>query len=78
VRSESFDKGNTSKSKFEKRKSNKFYHCCRKSGHVISECFKLTNKREKQDNSHPQPHEPTKATFVKFDYDGDVFVCNLY
>ena len=39
VRGESFDKGNISKSKFERRKSNKFCSYCRKLGHVMSECF---------------------------------------
>jgi len=68
VRGESFDKGNTSKSKFENRKSNKFCRYCRKPGHVISECFKLKNKREKEeDNSHSHPHE------TESDSDDDVF-----
>jgi len=59
--------------KFENRKSNKFYRYCRKSGHVSSECFKLKNKREKEeDNLHSHPPKPAKATFVESDSDGDV------
>ena len=48
VRGESFDKGNTFKLKFERHKSNKSCRYCRKSGHLIFECFKLKNKREKE------------------------------
>jgi len=73
MRGESFDKGSTSESKFENRKSNKFCHYCRKSGHVISGCFKLKNKSEnEEDNSHSHPHKPAKATFVESNFDGDV------
>lgn len=39
VRGKSFDKGNISKSKFERRKSKKSYSYCRKSGHVIVNVF---------------------------------------
>ena len=78
VRGEYFNKGNTSESKFGNRKSNKFCRYCRKSGHVIFECFKLKNKRHKEeDNSHSHPHEPTKATFVESDFDGDVCLLSL-
>jgi len=36
MRGKSFDKGNTNNSKFERRKSNKTYRYCRKSGYVTS------------------------------------------
>ena len=75
MRGESFDKGNTSKSKFERRKFNKSCHYCSKSGHVIFECFKLKNKREKEeDNSHSHSHEPARATFVESNYNGDIYL----
>jgi len=41
VRGESFDRGNTSKSKFERHKSNKSCRYYRKSRHVICKYFKL-------------------------------------
>ena len=56
IRGESFQKGNTNKSKFEGHKSNETCRYYRKPGHVISECFKLKNKREKEEkNNQPQP-----------------------
>lgn len=73
VRGESFNKGNISKSKFERRKSKKSCNYCRKSGHVICKCFQLKNKREKEkDNSHAHPHEPVKVTLVESEFDGNV------
>ena len=73
VRGKSYGNGTTAKSQVGRPGSNKFFHYCRKTRHVVSECFKLKNQREKEESNTPShSNEAATATFVESDSDGDV------
>ena len=58
------------KSKSTRRKSNKLCKYCRKPGHLIVECYKLKNKKEKEEKNN----QPTEASVVDSGSDGDALL----
>lgn len=75
VRGRSQERGSTHKKKFRSKsrgyKSNITCRYCKKSGHEISECYKLKNKKEKEEKSK-QPQKSAKSSFIETDSKGDL------
>ena len=51
-------------------KSNKLYKYCKKPGHLAAECYKLKNKKEKEEKNN----QPTEASVVDSGSDGDALL----
>jgi len=60
-----------SRSKARGRKSSKFCKYCRKTRHIVVECYKLNNKKEK-DNNHS-----AEAAIANSGSDGDVLLVTI-
>ena len=43
----------------------------RKQGHLVDECYRLKNKKEK-DEKNKQPQKPNEASIFDFESNGDV------
>jgi len=49
--------------------ASKAYNYYSKLGHIVANCWKLQNKREKKEDSS---HEPAEVSFAESDSDGDI------
>jgi len=74
VRGRTYEKDGTSKrssrSKSKGRKSSKFYKYCRKQRYLVDECYKLKNKKEKDEENN----QSAEASIVDSRSDGDVLL----
>ncbi|KAL8158649.1 hypothetical protein V2J09_000186 [Rumex salicifolius] len=72
----SHDGKNSRKSRSKSRPKNTQKSCkyCKKQGHEIAECFKLKNKKLKEDSNQDKSSEKSEASVVANDSEGDVFL----
>ncbi|KAL8166893.1 hypothetical protein V2J09_008392 [Rumex salicifolius] len=63
-----------SRSKCRPKNTHKSYKYCKKQGHEIAECFKLKNKKLKEDSNQDKSSEKSEASVAANDSEGDVFL----
>nr|GEU67069.1 retrotransposon protein, putative, Ty1-copia subclass [Tanacetum cinerariifolium] len=75
-RGESSDKNKKHQSQSRGKYSNKSCKYCKKLGHIVSDCYKLKNKleREGKGNNEKKPEKASEVAIAKGDYDGDVYL----
>ncbi|GJR33042.1 retrovirus-related pol polyprotein from transposon TNT 1-94 [Tanacetum coccineum] len=73
---ESSNKNKKNQSQSRGKYSNKSCKYCKKLGHVVSDCYKLKNKleREGKGNNEKKPEKSAKVAIAKGDSDGDVYL----
>ena len=80
VRGRNQEKGRNNKYKSRSKsrsKNSKYCRYCKKNGHEISECYKLKNKRDREDKGNgKQPEKSVEANIVEIESDGDCFVAS--
>nr|GFA25515.1 retrovirus-related Pol polyprotein from transposon TNT 1-94 [Tanacetum cinerariifolium] len=82
ARGRSSDRGETSnknkkhRSQSRGKYSNKSCKYCKKLGHIVSDCYKLKNKleREGKGNNEKKPKKTAELATAKGDFDGDVYL----
>nr|GEW71301.1 retrovirus-related Pol polyprotein from transposon TNT 1-94 [Tanacetum cinerariifolium] len=75
-RGESSNKNKKHRSQSRGKYSNKSCKYCKKLGHIVSDCYKLKNKleRECKGNNEKKPEKAAKVTIAKGDSDDDVYL----
>ncbi|GJS41666.1 retrovirus-related pol polyprotein from transposon TNT 1-94 [Tanacetum coccineum] len=75
-RGESSNKNKKHRSQSRGKYSNKSCKYCKKLGHIVSDCYKLKNKleREGKGNNKKKPEKAAEVAIAKGDYDGDVYL----
>nr|GEX59191.1 retrovirus-related Pol polyprotein from transposon TNT 1-94 [Tanacetum cinerariifolium] len=75
-RGESSNKNKKHQSQSRRKYSNKSCKYCKKLGHIVSDCYKLNNKleREGKGNNEKKPEKATGVAIAKGDSDGDVYL----
>nr|GEY14218.1 retrovirus-related Pol polyprotein from transposon TNT 1-94 [Tanacetum cinerariifolium] len=82
ARDRSFDRGESSnknkkhRSQSREKYSNKSCKYCKKLGHIVSDCYKLKNKleREGKGNNKKKPEKAAEVAIAKGDSNGDVYL----
>ncbi|GJU96176.1 retrovirus-related pol polyprotein from transposon TNT 1-94 [Tanacetum coccineum] len=75
-RGESSNKNKEHRSRSRGKYSNKSCKYCKKLGHIVSDCYKLKNKleREGKGNNEKKPEKAAEVAIAKGDSDGDVYL----
>ncbi|GJT50954.1 retrovirus-related pol polyprotein from transposon TNT 1-94 [Tanacetum coccineum] len=75
-RGESSNKNKKHRSQSRGKYSNKSCKYCKKLGHIVSDCYKLKNKleREGKGNNKKKPEKAAEVAIAKGDSDGDVYL----
>ncbi|GJZ24612.1 retrovirus-related pol polyprotein from transposon TNT 1-94 [Tanacetum coccineum] len=75
-RGESSNKNKKHRSQSRGKYSNKSCKYCKKLGHIVSDCYKLKNKleREGKGNNEKKPEKAAEVAIAKGDSDGDVYL----
>nr|GEU99515.1 retrovirus-related Pol polyprotein from transposon TNT 1-94 [Tanacetum cinerariifolium] len=73
---ESSNKNKKHRSQSRGKYSNKSFKYCKKLGHIVSDCYKLKNKleREGKGNNEKKPEKSVEVAIAKGDFDGDVYL----
>nr|GEU55404.1 retrotransposon protein, putative, Ty1-copia subclass [Tanacetum cinerariifolium] len=75
-RGESSNKNKKHRSQSRRKYSNKSCKYCKKLGHIVSDCYKLKNKleREGKGNNEKKPKKAVEVAIAKGDSDSDVYL----